>query len=68
MIGRVNQEQKAYFADCLKIVGSTQLAVLGIKHVYDQGSVGLPLFIVSALIWVYLIVVGLKMFEDDGER
>jgi len=43
IILRVNLKQKEYFADCVKIVGSAQLALLGLRHVYEKGDVGVPL-------------------------
>lgn len=65
MIPGLNNRQKAYVADCLKIAGSAQLAVLGIKHVYDQGSIGLPLLVASLLIWAILVLLGLELLRDD---
>ena len=68
MIAGLNDRQKAYVAECLKIAGSAQLAVLGLKHVYDQGSVGLLLLVTSLLIWAILVLLGLELLRDDEEE
>ncbi len=61
----MNQKQKEYFADCLKIVGSAQLVLLGLRHVYEKGEVGVPLLVGSLLIWVILVLLGIEMLHSD---
>jgi hypothetical protein len=61
----VKQKQKAYFADCVKIVGSAQLALLGLRHVYEKGDVGVPLLVVSLLVWASLVLLGIGLLRND---
>ncbi len=63
----MNQKQKEYFADCVKIVGSAQLAFLGLRHVNEKGDVGVPLLVVCLLVWAGLVLLGIKLLRhDDG--
>ncbi len=61
----MNLKQKEYFADCVKIVGSAQLALLGLRHVYKKGDVGVPLLVVSLLVWAGLVLLGIEMLRND---
>ncbi len=61
----MNLKQKEYFADCVKIVGSAQLALLGLRHVYEKGDVGVPLLVVCLLVWAGLVLLGIKLLRDD---
>jgi hypothetical protein len=61
----VKQKQKAYFADCVKIVGSAQLALLGLRHVYEKGDVGVPLLVVCLLVWASLVLLGIGLLRND---
>jgi len=59
----VNLKQKEYFADCVKIVGSAQLALLGLRHVYEKGDVGVPLLVVCLLVWAGLFLLSIKLLQ-----
>lgn len=46
-------------------MGSAQLVLLGLKDFYEKGDVGVPLLLVSLLIWALLVLLGIEILHKD---
>lgn len=64
----MNKQQRIYLADTLKIAGTGQLGLIGIKHMYEHGRIGIPIFLLSLLILICSMLLGLKMLYEEEKN
>ena len=63
----MNDKQKSYIADSLKIAAWGQLALIGAKQIQD-GRVAIAWLTGSLLVWVIFILLGVQILNDDGDQ